>query len=418
MPDQKLRKQISVFAASLVIGIVLQYYSSSEAVSFTQGSLQNLHELNKQFEVLSITSIAEEAPKEARFGSLLLNSVLHKPSENTETSSKRLLFKMKKDPDDINSIYAINLPEKAGNLEEIAKKYNYSIREFDFIEPDYEIEIAEEEEFAEILATPEDIARFKQVKEIKKKQIDTSKSWPTVAVIDTGTDIIHQELRKNRWKNSNEIDRNKRDDDSNRFVDDSYGWDFVNNSSRSYVDESGHGTHVSGIITKTNGSKVMPIKVIENKKGSMSNVIRGIKYATDQGADIINFSIGSQKDSKALQTAIKYAEKKGIILVAAAGNNGDESKYYPAAYDSVISIGATDENDKILKRSNHGKWVDVYAPGESIVSTLPGHKYGYKSGTSQSAAAVTAKIVDIKTNYPSLTRSSIQKILKRSFTTQ
>jgi subtilisin family serine protease len=239
----------------------------------------------------------------------------------------------------------------------------------------------------------------------------------TIAIIDTGVDINHKDLKKFIWTNLGEtgLDKNGRDkatnsidDDGNGFADDVHGWNFVNNNNDVY-DDNGHGTHVAGIIKKEfqrhNGSsslipaaRFMILKYYNEKATNIENVIntaRAIEYATLMQANIINYSGGGGSEYTKEFEAIKKAGKKNILFVAAAGNNNentDNLKYYPANYplNNIISVAATDNEGELVSFSNYGKnSIDIAAPGQLIYSTLPKNSYGVMSGTSQATAFVT-----------------------------
>jgi len=230
-----------------------------------------------------------------------------------------------------------------------------------------------------------------------------------VAVLDTGVDLEHPDLQPVLWTNSDEIPDNGIDDDANGKVDDIHGWHFFHqNVGGTYEpyenpfiqDDNGHGTHVTGIIAaETNnalgisgiswGARVMTIKVLDEQgEGWYSDIAAAITYATDNGAKVINLSLGGEEPSYLLQEAINYAHQRDVLLVAASGNDGG-SVLYPAACDNVLAVAATDSQDKWQEWSNHGPEVDLAAPGVGIISTWPWQNgYLYKSGTSMAAPHV------------------------------
>jgi subtilisin family serine protease len=255
--------------------------------------------------------------------------------------------------------------------------------------------------------------------------IKASKAWQitqgsrdiVVAIIDTGIDIKHEDLKNNLWKNPGETgfdekgkDRstNGLDDDKNGFIDDVYGWNFVSETD-DLTDNHGHGTHVAGIVGAEGDNGVgisgvspkvslMILKYYDPKARStdnLQNTIRAIQYATKMNAHIINYSGGGLDFSKPEYEAVKAARDKGILFVAAAGNersNSDKKPYYPANYalDNIVSVTAIDPGAQVLKSSNWGiNTVDLAAPGEHIFSTLPNNQYGMMTGTSQATAFVT-----------------------------
>jgi thermitase len=163
----------------------------------------------------------------------------------------------------------------------------------------------------------------------------------------------------------------------------------------------GHGTHVAGIIAAWAGSgagvaglahdcRLMNVKVADDQGRFDSSVAaRGVIWAVEHGANVINVSLVSMEPSPSLEEAINYAWNKGVVVVAAAGNLVGNKIVYPAYYSNCIAVAATDSNDCVASWSSQGDWVDVAAPGVDIYSTLPGNKYGYKSGTSMAAAHVS-----------------------------
>jgi thermitase len=244
-----------------------------------------------------------------------------------------------------------------------------------------------------------------------------------VAVVDTGVDASHKDLKANMWK------------DPTRKGENVFGWNFVTDKPNPY-DDHGHGTHVAGIIgaiadpdTGASGVahkvSIMAVKYYSDANpGSVNlrNTIRALNYAVDHGARIINYSGGGPEFSEDEYRAIKKAEAKGILVVSAAGNehqNTDltENYYYPAAYrlSNIISVASTDINNNLLPSSNWGKThVDVAAPGENIYSTLPDGRYGYMTGTSQATAFVTGIAALLLAKDPTLTPVQIKEMIMSS----
>ncbi len=200
----------------------------------------------------------------------------------------------------------------------------------------------------------------------------TGASTVKIAVVDTGIDNSHPDLPAVVLQK-----------------------DFINNDNNA-EDDNGHGTHVAGTIgaLTNNGAGVagtnwsvslMAAKVLDaSGSGSYTSIANGIKWAADNGAKVINMSLGGSVGSKTLQSAVDYAWGKGVVLACAAGNNGTKNKSYPAAYTNCIAVAATDQNDAKASFSQYGaSWVDVAAPGVAILSTLPNTpvylntQYGY-----------------------------------------
>jgi len=251
-----------------------------------------------------------------------------------------------------------------------------------------------------------------------------------VAVVDSGVDYNHEDLANNMWVNTGETPNNGIDDDGNGYIDDYHGYDFIGSLYTTIApdndpqDEAGHGTHVAGIIAAENnalgvrgvatGVKIMPVKVLDIQgTGFDSDIVSGIEYAVDNGANIINLSLGSSTASNALKAGIDYAVAHNVLVVAAAGNEYSFSKpSYPAAYDSVVSVGAITEDGFKADFSNWGK-VDVVAPGDDINSTIPGNLYARYSGTSMASpfvAGVAALVMQKQgtTGNPKATRHVLE----------
>ena len=269
--------------------------------------------------------------------------------------------------------------------------------------------------------------------------IDASEAWDyttgtgqtVVAVIDTGVDYNHDDLRANIWVNSGEIAGNGLDDDGNGYIDDLHGYDFANNDSNP-MDDNGHGTHVSGTIGAVgdNGlgvvgvnwhTKIMALKFLdESGSGYLSNAIRALDYAVANGARLSNNSWGGGGYEATLGMAIARASSVGHIFVAAAGNsasNNDVTASYPAsyAYENVVAVAATDQNDNLASFSNYGaSTVDIAAPGVSIYSTLPGNSYGSYSGTSMATPQVAGALSLYLDANPSATASQAITALYQS----
>ena len=231
-----------------------------------------------------------------------------------------------------------------------------------------------------------------------------------MAVIDTGIDYRHPELRDQMFVNRRELYGTKGiDDDGNGYVDDIYGADFSNDDGDP-MDGHGHGTHCAGVIgavhnNQTGIAGVMPevsliaIKFLSDSgSGSTDQAIAAIDYAIKAEVDIMSNSWGGGKYSEALKEIIQRASDAGIIFVAAAGNksnNTDDEPHYPSNYDvpNVVSVAALTAQNKIAKFSNYGpNTVDIGAPGKKINSTVNNNKYKVFSGTSMAAPHVVGAL--------------------------
>lgn len=244
--------------------------------------------------------------------------------------------------------------------------------------------------------------------------IDAPQAWALtasaapviVAVIDSGLDLSHPDLVGRIWVNPREIPGNGRDDDGNGYADDVHGWNFVANTNNP-ADDYGHGTHVAAIVGAGHDNAlgvagvapnavIMPLKFLDSRgNGDLSNAARAIRYAVDNGARIINASWTGGGYNAQLDEAIAYAASRGVIFVAAAGNNRrniDVTPSYPAAYrhPNVVVVGAADAGGNRARFSNYGsRSVHVLAPGDAILSAWVGAGYRVMSGTSMAAPFVS-----------------------------
>jgi thermitase len=253
---------------------------------------------------------------------------------------------------------------------------------------------------------------------VKHAHIHLDKSWKrfekkqdvVVAVIDTGIEHDHPHLSDNIFVPAGNISENN------------FGLDFSEKTTtKTPFDTHGHGTHVAGIIKSIFPEvKILALKYYNPEASGQANLeatIRALKYAVDQNVDIINYSGGGPEPSEEELKILKEAEKKGILVVAAAGNEESDidnlkNAYYPASYglSNTITVNAYNENLKIIQSSNYGKLsIDVAAPGHRIRSSIPGGGRGYMTGTSQATAFVTGVAALLKAQFPSLSYEHIKK---------
>jgi subtilisin family serine protease len=232
------------------------------------------------------------------------------------------------------------------------------------------------------------------------EQLETKKVLaPIIAILDSGIDIYHKDLAPYLWTNPNEIPYDGIDNDLNGFVDDIYGWNFIDNNN-DVTDKYGHGTHVAGIVKNSN-IKIMPIKMIDDKGvGSIGAALKAIDYVVQMSKVhniiIVNNSWKTGYDySGVVENRIKSLSDRNIMFVVSAGNNAnnnDTNPSYPASYkvSNVISVASLNNEGVLTRSSNYGaNSVSVGAPGNLIRSTIPNNGYGYMSGTSMAAAFVS-----------------------------
>lgn len=258
----------------------------------------------------------------------------------------------------------------------------------------------------------------------------------TVAVIDSGVDISHSDLRDNIWENAGEILGDGIDNDGNGYIDDRYGWNFGvgqnNNDVRPGTSDPGqsHGTHVAGTIAAANNgfgmtgvahnAEIMAIRMGNVSGNSFTNAGRlseAIRYAVDNGADVINMSLGWNPEGGAVREALAYAASRNVIAVMSSGNSSASRPGSPAnnATDYGISVGAVDRNGAIARFSNRAGSDDrmqhVMAPGVNIYSTVADNRWNYSSGTSMASPHVAGVVALMLSANRNLTHAQVRDIL-------
>jgi subtilisin family serine protease len=268
------------------------------------------------------------------------------------------------------------------------------------------------------------------------KDIDAPEAWArarkansmVVAVIDSGVDYNHPDLRANMWVNTKEIPGNGIDDDGNGYIDDVFGINVDegrNQTSGNPMDNHGHGTHVAGSIGAVGNNgvgiagvchevRLMALKFLHpfgsGATGTTSDAVKCVDYARLHGAHVINASFGGGGRSQIFEDAIKRANDAGIVFVAAAGNNGTSTPTFPASYNlpNIICVANTNSNDVLASSSSFGSWVHLAAPGTNILSTLPNNRYGYFTGTSMAAPHVAGTVALVRSLNPTLSPTNIR----------
>ncbi|MFH0905602.1 MAG: S8 family serine peptidase [bacterium] len=246
-----------------------------------------------------------------------------------------------------------------------------------------------------------------------------------IAVIDTGVDMSHPDLVGRLWTNNDETPSNGIDDDHNGYTDDYYGYNFMDNNAN-IADVHGHGTGIASIIAATaNNSqglaginwnaKIMVLKALDSLGGGdFDDVAQAMRYAVDNGAQVINMSFGSDVSSAVLASAADYVISRGVPMIAAVGNKSSSQVYYPAAYPQVVAVTAVDQNNQHPNFANTGSAIDISAPGTNIVMAGPTASGAYVvgDGTSFAAAQVTGIISLMLARMPSLSVQQIDNILR------
>ncbi len=258
-----------------------------------------------------------------------------------------------------------------------------------------------------------------------------------VAVIDSGVDYTHPDIDDNLWFNESEIPGNGIDDDNNGFIDDWRGWDFLDddNDPRDTDPLGGHGTHVAGIIAGENNyfgvtgvapdAKIMAIRSLGTFGGEEDPITGGIRYAVDNGADVINLSLGSQGENPGISEAVRYANENGVVVVMASGNDGLSAisgsqrfsqKVYPAQLASEVglAVGAVEKNKAIADFSNRAGSTPqnyVVAPGKEVYSSLLSDRYEFSEGTSMAAPHIAGVAALILSANPNLNPAQVADLI-------
>jgi subtilisin family serine protease len=423
-----------------------------ESGSASNPELTNsLDELNKIYRIRSIQPLFKNFNQKRE----KTKALLQKDKTLLTKIEKRILARLKRAPKnsrvpELDRIYKLQIKlEKGHSLQGALTAYNSN--------PD--VEYAELNYIHSVNLTPADVlyplqwslnntgqiypesGNYNTPPGTPDCDIDAPEAWDIytgsqdiiIAVVDTGVDYRHRDLDNNMWVNSEEIAGNDADDDNNGYVDDIHGYDFINNDSDP-CDDRGHGTHCAGTIAAegNNGQKsdivgvcwnarIMALKFLgSDGYGSTSDAVIAFYYAVQNGADVISNSWGGGAYSYTLEQAIDYAHSQGVIMVASAGNNNSTSSQYPAHYEHMISVAATNSNDEKAPFSNYGDWVDMAAPGVDILSlraTGTSHGTVYDdyttvlSGTSMACPHVAGACALLLSTNPQLTCDDVNNIL-------
>lgn len=338
---------------------------------------------------------------------------------------------------DLTQLYKVTLSEeKAFETMRMVEKLK-ALPEVEYAEPNYKVYLMDAEIAGVFDGNPFVTQQWYLdaygVKTLWNKPIINPKR-PVIAIIDTGVDMTHPDLAPNLWTNTAEAEGEANyDNDGNGFKGDVHGWDFINNTPN-VRDFNMHGTHVAGIAAAANNgigiiganprALIMPISVMQSDgTGDVATIVKGINYAAQNGADVINMSLGTYANSRAMRQALELAYQTTVI-VAAAGNDGLQilpvcnprepyGPMFPAAYSFVLGVQATQSNGSLAAFSNYdcdgpnyssasslqdpdGFNYELSAPGTNMLSTIPGGKYKVLQGTSMASPLVAGAISALK----------------------
>jgi len=409
----------------------------------------DLHRLNAKYEAEQIQPVFRNFKENRR-----RRKALQAKSHNTLTPLQKRLVRrqrrtpLRKNPPDLDAIYKITFTRPTNhNPNQILAAYRNCPQ----------VEYAERNYIFSIHNTPNDplypcqwslnnigqdyprSGKYNPPPGLRDKDIDMPDAWDKtttadviVAVLDTGIDYTHRDLLHNIWTNQSEVDGTTGlDDDDNGYVDDILGYDFANDDPDP-ADDLGHGTHCAGIIAAEGNNnldiagvcwntQVMALKWMDcHGEGTLENAVNAIYYAVENGADVISNSWGAAEPSQTLRQAIDYARSRGVVVLASAGNNGSADPFYPAFYDSVIAVAATNSRDEKPPFSTYGQWVDIAAPGVDILSlraagtsmgTIHDDHTTVLSGTSMACPYVAAACALALSAAPDITIEQFRQVL-------
>jgi len=350
---------------------------------------------------------------------------------NAKYEAKEIIPISSKEETPLSNVYKIKINEEA-DIKKAVEEYKTDSN-VEYVEPNY---------YYYSCNTPNDTFLDKQwgLNQSFDYDIDGPEAWDIetgdnniiIAIIDSGVDYNHPDIKDNIWRNNDET-INGEDTDLNGYDDDIVGWDFFNNDNDP-IDDNGHGTHCAGIAAASSNNgigvagvswdcKIIPIKILNRDgKGQISDAASAIFYAYENGARVISLSFGNTFPSKLLNEVINYVTNRGVVVIAAAGNDNKDKKFYPASYENCIGVSATDDRDLKASFSNYGDWVDIAAPGVNILSTMPtyqvqlneeGYKenYDYLSGTSMSTPFVAGVASLVLSENSTLTSKKVREKL-------
>lgn len=264
------------------------------------------------------------------------------------------------------------------------------------------------------------------IRAISGWDISKSSNEIVVGIADSGLDFDHEDIRNKLYLN--QLDPpNGLDDDDNGYIDDYRGYDFADNDSIAQCELSYHGNRVGGIAGAETDNEtgiagvgfdvlLCPLKIFRSADNMSNNAYESVLYAADNGMDILNLSWGSENSySQAAQDIINYAVlEKDVVVIAAAGNTPSDLKFYPASYENVLSVSATDLEDVKASFATFNYAVDLVAPGADILSTFKDNAYATDNGTSYSAPMVSGAAALLKSRFPDLSAVQVMELLRVS----
>lgn len=410
------------------------YVNGQVLVKFSDQQTVQVRRSGKRYVAASADALTEVFQK---YGVEEMEQLLPNENPNRKMRKSQAFNGAVVEEKDLSQLYCVKLSEEhSGETMQFVDELQ-KLEEVEFAEPNYKLYALEDVTLNANFAGNPYVGNqwyldAYGVKELWNKPI-INKTRPIIAILDTGVDMTHPDLVENLWTNQKEANgEDGYDNDGNGFKNDVHGWDFINNTPN-VRDYNMHGTHVAGIAAASNNgigivganpkALIMPISVLQSDgSGDVATIVKGIDYAITNGATILNFSLGTYANSRALRQALEKAYQTAVI-VAAAGNDGKcvnithydhpAAPTFPAAYSFVLGVQATNQNGKRAGFSNYdddGKTYSSYttfqdpdgfnyelqAPGCDMLSTIPGGKYNVLNGTSMATPLVAGAISALK----------------------
>ena len=411
------------------------YVNGQVLVKFSDKQTVQVRKSGKRFASTNVNPVTEVLQK---YGVEEMEQLL--PNENPQRKMRKAqaFNGTVVEEKDLSQLYCVKLSEEhhAETMQLVEDLQD--LEEVEFAEPNYKLYTLEEPTIASDYLSNAYVSQqwyldAYGVKQLWNKPV-INPTRPVIAIIDTGVDMTHPDLVDNLWTNQKEADGEEGyDNDGNGFAGDVHGWDFINNTPN-VRDFNMHGTHVAGIAAASNNgigivganprALIMPVSVIQSDgTGDVATIVKGINYAVANGATVLNLSLGTYANSRALRQALEKAYQSAVI-VAAAGNDGrcintphfhspEPAPMFPAAYSFVLGVQATQSNGSLAGFSNYdddgnlfsivttiqdpdGFNYELKAPGTDILSTIPGGKYKALQGTSMAAPLVAGAISALK----------------------
>jgi len=408
----------------LILLVTIPLFGRDDQSNESEQQFQtNSSQQENSFQLMNVDSIQlYESTKEKLNNDSSVTILTHEGREKSHYINKQVVVDFKGIPNK-ETVHTITKAINGKVLNSLESHFTFSSKsmsttelvnfftkreDIEYAEPNYLL-MQNDNEDAQVYTEPNDTLYYQY--QWNLPMIQTEMGWGVsrgaedieIAVIDTGVDLDHPDLQGRLAEGYNVITEGNNPDDDN-----------------------GHGTHVAGVIASQTDNdegiagitwfnRVIPIKVMgEDGYGSSFNIAKGIIWATDHGADVINMSLGNYKDSDILHEAVKYAFDRDVVLIAASGNDNSSQPSYPSAYPEVLSVAAVDFYGEKASFSNYGDYVDVTAPGVQIPSTYIDKQYASLSGTSMAAPHVAALAGLIRSARSDLSNSEVMEIIKNT----